>query len=152
MLREILEDHGYRIKAALEDMLGKGERTKFIITVGDDRVCLSCLKAEHDGSIPIGQRYSNGLMGPSFHGETCRCKQVTSDEFVDALDVRATEELVDVGLFTPAASHAASIREYGSGNGPPNPELIIAMSNVKEAIYTPLYDDLTDHFKKIFMR
>ena len=48
------------------------------------------------------------------------------------------EELVDVGLFTPAASHAASIREYGSGNGPPNPELIIAMSNVKETIYTPL--------------
>jgi len=32
----------------------------------------------------------------------------------------------------------------------PIQKLIIAMSNVKETIYTPLYDDLTDHFKKIF--
>ena len=134
------------------DALGKGEKTKFIITAGDDRVCLSCLKAEHDGSIPVGQKYSNGLMEPSFHGKTCRCKQVTSDELVDALDVRATETLVDVGLFTPAAAHAAHIREFGSGNGPPNPAIRIAMGNIKENVFRPMYDDLGIHFKKIFMR
>ncbi|MFA6371287.1 MAG: hypothetical protein WCW68_01545 [Methanothrix sp.] len=150
--KEILEAHGERLKVAMEDALGKGEKTKFIITAGDERVCPACTKAEMDGSIPVGQPYSNGLMGPSFHGKTCRCTQVTSDELAASLQVRATEERVDVGIFEPQAAHAASIREYGSGNGPPNPAIRIAMANIKEEVFNPFYDDLSGHFKKIFLK
>ena len=149
-MKSILEAHGHRISAAVAEAFGPGGKTKFIITAGDDRVCPICQQAETDGVIPIDQPYSNGQQGPSFHGKTCRCKQVTSDDLAASLQVSATEQSVDVGIIEPQAAQAASIREYGSGNGPPNPAVRDKMDNIKEEAFAPLYEDLSNHFAARF--
>lgn len=148
--RDILETHGYRIQKAIADAYGGGGPTKFIITAQDNKVCPICQEAERDGPIPVDQLYSNGQQGPSFHGKTCRCKQVTSDDLAASLQVSATEQSVDVGIIEPQAAQAASIREYGSGNGPPNPAVRDKMDNIKEEAFAPLYEDLSNHFAARF--
>jgi hypothetical protein len=150
-MKEILEAHGERLKAVISDSLGPGGKTKFIITAGDLRVCPICQAAEKDGVIPIGQPYSNGHMDAPFHGKTCRCKQVTSDELASSLEVKADEKAVDVGIIEPAHAKAISIREYGSGNGPPNPAIRAEMDNIKEEVFSPLFNDLTENYRKQFL-
>ena len=151
-MKAALEAHGHRLQAAISDALGPGEKTKFIITAGDEKVCPICQKAEMDGPIPESQPYSNGQMHPSFHGKTCRCKEVTSDDLADALQVRADENAVDVGILNPQAAQAAAIREYGSGNGPPNPAVRSAMDNIRPEVFVPLENDLEAHFREKFLR
>jgi hypothetical protein len=151
-LKSILEAHGRRIKAAMSDALGPGGKTKFIITAGDGRVCPMCQLAEQDGPIPEKQPYSNGLLHPKFHGDSCRCQEVSSEELAGAIEVKPTENSVDVGLLEPQKAAAAAIREYGSGNGPPNPAVRVEMDNIKDEVFVPLFNDLSEHYKKLFMK
>lgn len=148
---EALERHGQRLTAIISESLGPGGQTKFIITAGDLKVCPICQAAERDGVIPINQAYSNGLMDAPFHGKTCRCKQVTSDELAASLEVRVDHNAVDVGLLEPTQAKAASIREYGSGNGPPNPAVRTEMDNIKDEAFAPLYNDISEAYKKQFL-
>lgn len=150
-MKELLEEHGERVKAAIEAALGGDIETKFIITAGDEKVCPQCQLAELDGAIPIDQPYSNGKMGPTpFHWH-CRCKQVTSKELAADLEVRATEDYVDVGIFNPAGAHAAGIREFGSGHGPPNPAIQVAMMQLKDDVFRPLESGIGDNLAKYFL-
>lgn len=152
IMKDLLEAHGQRLKAVIAESLGPGGKTKFIITAGDGRVCPVCQLAELDGVIPLDRPYSNGRMKPPFHGKTCRCRQVTSDELAASLEVNAEEDSVDVGIRGPERAQAASIREYGSGNGPPNPAVRSEMDNIKDEVFSPLFNDLSEHYKKIFLR
>lgn len=151
-MKNVLEAHGKRLRAVISESLGPGGKTKFIITAGDLKVCPICQAAEKDGVIPVGQPYSNGRMDAPFHGKTCRCKQVTSDELAESLEVKADEKSVDVGIIEPAKANAASIREYGSGNGPPNPAVRSEMDNIKDEVFIPLLNDLSEHFSKQFLK
>lgn len=144
--KDILEAHGQRLKAVIAE--GFGTKDKFIITAGDEKVCKLCQMAEEDGVIPFDQAYSNGMMEPSFHGRTCRCIQVTSDELASSLEVRAEENRVDVGVIE---SRAASLREYGSGNGPPNPAIRTKMDNIPDEVFAPLFNDLNEFYRKKFL-
>lgn len=129
----------------------EGGKTKFILTAGDERVCPICQGAEMDGAIPVNQPYSNGRMGPPFHGKTCRCKQITSGELAASLEVRATEVSVDVGLIDHQLAQAGSLMEYGLGNGPPNPVVTSEMENLGDEVFEPLFYDLYEHFSKKFL-
>ncbi len=151
-MKELLEAHGHRISAAVAEAFGPGGKTKFIITAGDDRVCPICQQAETDGVIPIDQPYSNGQQGPSFHGKTCRCKEVTSDELAASLEVEVTDNAVDVGILRPEAAAAASIREYGSGNGPPNPAVRSKMDDIPPEVFIPLDNDLEKLYRERFLK
>jgi hypothetical protein len=151
-MKDILFAHGTRIRAVIGDAFGGGGKTKFIITAGDFKVCSKCQQAEKDGPIPINNLYSNGMMEPSFHGKTCRCQQVTSDELAAALDIKATDTSLEVGIIEPQRSTDASIREYGSGNGPPNPAVSEKMDNINDEAFKPLFDDLFEHYRERFMK
>ena len=150
--RDILETHGYRIQKAIADAYGGGGPTKFIITAQDNKVCPICQEAERDGPIPVDQLYSNGKMHPSFHGKTCRCKEVTSDELAASLEVEVTDNAVDVGILRPEAAAAASIREYGSGNGPPNPAVRSKMDDIPPEVFIPLDNDLEKLYRERFLK
>jgi len=147
--KDILEAHGQRLKAAMSN--GFGGKNKFIITAGDEKVCRRCQMAEEDGVIPFDQPYSNGMMAPSFHGKTCRCLQVTSDDLISALEVSAEENAVEVGILEPRAAKSASLREYGSGNGPPNPAIRTEMDNMPDEVFVPLFNDLNEFYRKKFL-
>lgn len=134
------------------DAWGHEGPTKFIITSGDLRVCPICQAAERDGVIPSDRPYSNGMMHPPFHGKTCRCKEVRSDDLAQAVEVKANERSVDVGILDPQKAGAAAIREWGSGNGPPNPDVSRELDNVPPEVFIPLFDDLSKHYKNRFMK
>jgi hypothetical protein len=149
--KDVMESHGQRLKAAMSN--GFGGKNKFIITAGDEKVCRRCQMAEEDGVIPFDQPYSNGMMAPSFHGKTCRCIQVTSDELASALEVNADieENAVHVGILEPRAARSASLREYGSGNGPPNPAIRTELDNIPDEVFAPLFNDLNEFYRKKFL-
>ena len=149
ILKDALEAHGQRLKAVMAE--GFGGKSKFIITAGDDRVCKRCQMAEEDGVIPFDQPYSNGMMAPSFHGKTCRCIQVTSYELASALEVDIEENAVRVGILEPRAAKSASLREYGSGNGPPNPVIRTELDNIPDEVFVPLFNDLNEFYRKKFL-
>ena len=149
---QILQAHGERLRNALQDVLGDKHPTKFIVTRGDGKVCERCLKAESDGVIPYDQPYRNGMQHPSFHGHTCRCKEMTSGELVQGLDVKVTSENeVTVGFFEEKTAQAASIREYGSGNGPPEPTIRHQLDTIDPEFFNSFFDDLAEYYTKQFM-
>lgn len=147
-----MQAHGERLKSVLQDSLESKAPTKFIVTAGDDRVCERCLKAESDGIIPYDEPYSNGKQHPSFHGDTCRCKEMTSGELSQGLEVKATEGSVDVGFFEELTASAAAIREFGNGNGPPEPDIRNTLDTMDSRVFKPLFSDLELHYKKLFMK
>lgn len=147
--KDILEAHGQRLKAVMAGVFSG--KNKFIITAGDEKVCKLCQMAEEDGVIPFDQPYSNGMMAPSFHGKTCRCVQVTSDELASALEVDIEENAAHVGILEPRAARSASLREYGSGNGPPNPAIRTEMDNIPDEVFAPLFNDLNEFYRKKFL-
>lgn len=151
MFGPILLDHGHRVRDAMIAAMEPAGPSKFIITAGDERVCPECLKAEADGVIPQDQKYSNGLLHPPFHWH-CRCIESTSSELEQDLQVVVEGNTVEVMLASPGQARAASLREYGSGNGPPNPAVREQLDNSLESIFAPFYDDLATVYIKQFMR
>jgi hypothetical protein len=149
--REALRLHGERLRNLMQDLLEVHGPTKFIVTKGDHRVCTKCLQAEADGIIPYDQPYSNSMMHPSFHGHTCRCREISSGELSQGVNVKAQENNVDVGFFEKFTAEAAQVREYGSGISPPRPDIRHALDTIDPAFFEPFYGDLTEHFKKRFL-
>lgn len=146
-----LESHGYRVRDMMVRAMEPAGPTKFVITAGDERVCPACRKAEADGAIPVDQLYSNGMLHPSFHGKTCRCIESTSKELAQDLIVKVEGDTVEVMLASPSQAHAASLREYGSGNGPPNPAIREQLDDSLENVFSPFFKDLTKEYVNQFM-
>jgi hypothetical protein len=69
---------------------------------------------------------------------------------VSALEVRVEENAVEVGILEPRAAKSASLREYGSGNGPPNPAIRTEMDNIPDEVFAPLFNDLNEFYRKKF--
>ncbi len=135
----------------MQDSLEQGGPTKFVVTRGDNRVCQMCLDAESDGVIPYDQPYSNGKQHPSFHGHTCRCREMTSGELVQGIDVRVQGNNVDVGFHEERTAQGAFTREFGSGNGPPQPDLLHSLDTEDIDFFQPFFNDLTEIYKRKFM-
>jgi hypothetical protein len=151
MISEVLEAHGERVKEALEKAYGKFAK-KFVTSIGDDKVCEICLKAEAEGPIPLDMPFANGKQEPPFHGKTCRCKKHILGDLGKNVELKLDGLKVDVGFFDEQSANAAETLEYGTGNGPPTPIVRPLADTTMDDVFNPTNEDLFEHFKSIFMK